>query len=487
MTISFVSFGGLAQHTDTITVPRPSSPTAGQLLVLAVISAHPNESTPSTPSGWTLAGTLSGGGGTFGAGTGPRRLTWFVREATGGDVGPTTSIPSGSAGSFIAGRMHILSRSAGTGWRWVVTSGQDTVSGTGFSVATADAVTWAAGDFVLMGYAVNVSTAAMTAESIAATGVTFGSATERPDDAVTTGNAGHLTVASNSATAGSGTQAPTVAATLSAAATGVGSVLRIREASSDVNATPQSVFPPRNLVAATGLAADDITTVSLYRQVGTDLTPVRAASSIDVTGQGSLLRVDAEQPFGVSINYAAVLTDLYGQQWTVFSGPITSTVTSDVISDAIRGVGAAIKVESPLEKKRDRDSTSFNVGGRIVVLGRPRSAPSATITVRTETDEAGDDLNNVLDGATEGVILLRKQTSMARLDGTYALISDNEAPTWYDEYRWFTLDVVKVEDWPDVMEAAGFTLADIAANFSTLADIAAAFSTLLDIALYDFG
>jgi hypothetical protein len=146
-----------------------------------------------------------------------------------------------------------------------------------------------------------------------------------------------------------------------------------------------------------------------------------------------------------------------------------------------------VKIEAPLELKRDRDAASFNVGGRIIVVGRPRSAPSSTITVRTETDEDGDALNDVLDNATEGVILVRKQNSLSRLDGSYALLSDNEAPTWYDEFRWFSLDVVKADDWPDVMEAAGFTLQDIANNFSTLADIAAAFPTLLAIALYDFG
>jgi hypothetical protein len=38
------------------------------------------------------------------------------------------------------------------------------------------------------------------------------------------------------------------------------------------------------------------------------------------------------------------------------------------------------------------------------------------------------------------------------------------------------------------LEAAGFTLQDIADNFSTLQDIANAFpGTLLDIAQYDFG
>ena len=65
-------------------------------------------------------------------------------------------------------------------------------------------------------------------------------------------------------------------ATLTAASTGVAAVLRVREASSDINASAQSVFPPRNLVSATGLTGDDIVTATLYRQVGTDLTAVRA-------------------------------------------------------------------------------------------------------------------------------------------------------------------------------------------------------------------
>jgi hypothetical protein len=81
-------------------------------------------------------------------------------------------------------------------------------------------------------------------------------------------------------------------------------------------------------------------------------------------------------PSASVLNYAAVLTDVNGKQWTVYSGPITSTVSSDVISDAIRGVGAAVKVESPLGWKRDRDASQFNINGRIVVVGKPRSARS---------------------------------------------------------------------------------------------------------------
>ena len=485
MTISFGTAGTQATHTDTVTPALVGA--AGDLAILQVISGHPNDSQPSTPSGWVLAGSASGGGGTFGASAGPRRLTWFARVLTGGDGNPTTSIPSGSAGSVIAGRVLNLTRTAGTGWRWAVTFGQDTASGTAFSAACSAALTFKTGDFTVLGYGVASNADSYSAEAVTASGITFGTVTERSDAAVTTGNGESTAVATCTVSSGTATQAPTVTATLTAASTGIAGVLRVREASSSVSVSPQSVFPPRNLVSATGLTGDDITTVTLYRQVGTDLTPVRAASGIDVTGQSSLLRVDAEQPFGISLTYAAVLTDVNGAQWTVYSSPITSTVAADVISDAIRGVGAAVKVESPLEKKRDRDAAQFNVGGRIVVVGRPRSAPSSTITVRTETDEDGDALNDVLDNATEGVILVRKQTSLTRLDGSYALLTDSEAPTWYDEFRWFTLDVVKADDWPDTMEAAGFTLQDIANNYSTLADISATFATLLAIAQYDFG
>ncbi|QTD96963.1 hypothetical protein [Streptomyces cyanogenus] len=486
MTISFGSTGAQVSHTDTIT-PVVAG-TAGHLAILQVVSGHPNDNIPSTPSGWTLAGSTSGGGGVFGASTGPRRLTWFVRVLVGGDANPTTAIPSGSAGSIITGRIVSLSRTAGTGWRWAVSFGDDQTSGTGFSATGTTALTWRSGDWAVIGYGVASNADSYTAEAISVSGVTFGAVTERADTAVATGNGGTVALATASVSSGTATLGPTLTATLASASTGIAGVLRVREASTDITASAQSVFPPRNLVSATGLTGDDIVTATLYRQVGTDLTAVRAASNVDVTGQASLLRVDAEQPFGVSLTYAAVLTDVNGAQWTIYSSSLTSTVTSDVISDAIRGVGAAVKVESPLGWKRDRDSSSFNINGRIVVVGRPRSAPSATITVRTETDEAGDALNEILDHATEGTILLRRQTSLPRLDGTYALIDDSEDPNWYDTYRWFQLNLVKSDDWPDVMEAAGFTLQDIANNFSTLQDIANAFpGTLLSLAQHDFG
>lgn len=487
MTISLTNTGTSATHTDTVT-PAVPSPAAGQLALLVVASGHSLDPTPSTPSGWSLVDSFSGGGGTFGANAGPRRLTFFARELAGSDTAPTTAIPSGSAGSVIAARIFTFTRTAGTGWRWTSAYGEDTASGTGFSAASSTALTFAAGDYVWMSYAISHGSNSLTAEAISASGITFGTVTERTDTAVATGDGVTLTTASSTVSSGTGSHTPTVSATLASASIGVAGVVRLREASSDINATPQSVFPPRNLVSVTGLEDDDITTVTVYRQVDTGLTAVRAASDIDVTGEDALLRVDAEQPFGVSMNYAATLTDVNGNTWTVYSGPITSTVTSDVISDAIRGVGAAIFIEAWDDKKRTREATQFNIGGRIVVVGKKRSAAQATVTVSTDTDADGDALQDILNNATEGVILIRKQESLSGVDGHLALLDDDERRTWTIPFRTWDLDTVETEAWPDVLEAAGFTLQDLADNFSILSDISAFFpGTLLDIAQYDFG
>ena len=303
-----------------------------------------------------------------------------------------------------------------------------------------------------------------------------------------TGTMARLVAATCSVSSGSGTQAPTISATLAAAATGVAGVLRIREASATLAATAQTASPPRNLISVTGMTAENIAAATIYRVVGSARTAVRAADEVDVTGQDALLRIDAEQPFGVAVSYSAELEDVNGNVWTVSTAStITSTVDGDVISDAIRGLGATVVIASWPDKKRDRDATSFNVGGRIVVVSRPRSSAAATVLVRTENTEEGDALHEVLGSATEGVVLIRKQTTMAGVDGYLVVLSDSEDRNWYDELRRWTLDVVETEAWPSILEAAGFTLQDVADNYATLKDLSDENATLLALALRDFG
>lgn len=492
MGISYVASGGTADGTDTVTPAYPAGVTAGQLAVLEVVSGHPDETTPSTPSGWTRVGTFSGGGGSFGSAAGPRRLTWFVRELAGGDEQPTVSIPSGSAGSVIGGRIFTLTRSAGVGWLWSVSLGEDTSSGTSFSADSSSQVTFRPGDFCVLGYGVASNAASIGSETVTASGVTFGSFTHQINVAVASGNGARLGVATGSVTSGTAAQTPTVKATLSAASIGVAGVLRLREdvPKGSISATPQSVFPPRNLVAVTEMLAGDVVAATLYRETDADgLVELRAASAVDVTGQDAIVRVDAEQPFGVEVAYAARLVDSLGDASLIYSGPITSAVDSDVISDAVRGTGAAVFVEDWPEFKRTREASRFNVGGRYVTVGRPRSKSQSTITVSTDTEAEADALNEVLDNLTEGVFLLRKQITHTKVDGYLALGDDSEKPNWQTPYEEWDLEVAQSEAWPDDLEASGFDLADLADNFSTLQDLSDSFAgqTLLDVALYDFG
>lgn len=488
MTISLVSTGALSQGATTITPAYGSGVVAGRLAVLTVLSAHPLESIPQTPSGWTQVDSISGGGGTFGAGAGPRRLTWFVRVLLGSDAAPTTVLPT-ATGSMIAGRIQVLSRTGGTGWRWGSSTGADTSSGTAFADTGSNPLSWAAGDFALIGYGLPVSTATASAETITATGIVFGTVTEQSDDQVTTGDAGRLVTATCTVNSGAATVDPTIGATLSAASTGVTGVIRLRQATASLAVTPQagSVFPPRVLCSVTGMLAENISVASIYRIYGSTQTPVRAATDVSVSGDDALLRVDAEQPFGVATSYGVDLVDANGDTWTVTSGSITSTIEAGyVVSDAVQGIGAAVTVEDWPSKDRSRNGTVFNVGSRLIVVSRPRSGFQGTITLRTLTAGDANDLQQVLDSATEGIVLLRCQVTDPRVDTYVVVLSDSERPQWFSDVEWWDLTVAQSAAWPDVLEAAGFTLQDIADNYTSLQDIANANTTLLDLALRSF-
>ena len=47
-------------------------------------------------------------------------------------------------------------------------------------------------------------------------------------------------------------------------------------------------------------------------------------------------------------------------------------------------------------------------------------------------------------------------------------VSDAERPRWFDDVEWWDLTVVESDPWPDALEAAGFTLQDIANANATL-------------------
>lgn len=632
MTISYVSTGALATGTASITPAYGTGATAGNLAVLTVASASPTNTQPSTPSGWTLVDSISGGGGTFGTGAGPRRITWFARVLLGSDAAPTTAIPS-ATGSSLMGRISILARSAGTDWRWVDSSGADTTSGTSFSAAGSTAVPWLNGDFTLMAFAwpqgvydndfesgitgwtagsnttvsnaahaysgtkclrttstasgaisavgptvtgfsagqavdftvwvytpvamtvnleldfknsggtvvgtdsnttqgnavttvantwtpvtIHSTTVATTtqvalllkttataaaqnvdwdlvhlggpatasAEGIAVPFATFGTVTEQTNDVA--GSFGlELALCTAPVTSAITTGAPTLTATSSVAVTGVAGAIRLRESGAALTVDQNtSVFPPRNQLTVTGLDNDNAHAVTIYRTLGSERVAVRAASGVLVSGD-AVLRTDSEEPFGVAYTYTAEITDTAGLVWTVDApSTYTTTVDSDVISDAVQGLGAHVKIQAWTDKKRDRQATVFNVGGRNVTVGLKRPGFQSTVTVRTETEEDGDALDALLSSCTQGVFQLRSQTYDSKIDNYLAFSSDDEKPLWFNDYRTWDIDVAQTAAWSDDLEASGTTLQDIADNYTSLLDIGNDNATLLELAQRSF-
>jgi hypothetical protein len=251
----------------------------------------------------------------------------------------------------------------------------------------------------------------------------------------------------------------------------------------------QPVFPPRVLITLAGLIADDISTITIYRQIGTDRFPLRGAINLNTVAVDTIVRVDGEQPFGVAYNYVAVLADSLGTISEAYSDPLTVTLGARyVISDAITATGAMVAAETWPDHKSTRDSTTFNVGGRAVVVSGPRMAPASTLRLRTDTADDGDAMDALLDTATSGVVLVREEFNLAGFAAYLAILTDSDDRQWWSPVRWWTLDVQETESWPANLEARGFTLGDINTAYlaGSLNDIRNDFATLLLIAQANF-
>jgi hypothetical protein len=243
------------------------------------------------------------------------------------------------------------------------------------------------------------------------------------------------------------------------------------------------------LVSLTGILADSIDTVTIYRIAGGVRTGLRGAIGVDTTGIDAVVRVDGETPFGTPIQYVAVLVDASGNVFEAYSATLTVDVAADyVISDAINALGAKVVVESWPDRKRTRESAILNVNGRLVAVSKPRSGALSTMGVRTDTQTDADDLDDLLDAATSGVVLVRNNVGLSGFDMYLAVTDDTENRQWWGSRCWWSVETAEVDPWAPSLEARGFTLGDIATAYEggELADIADDFATLLAIAQAEF-
>jgi len=260
-----------------------------------------------------------------------------------------------------------------------------------------------------------------------------------------------------------------------------------------VLADEQDTWPPRILVIVTGLIFYGATSITIYREVAGVRTLLRGADNVATGGQDVFVRDDAELPFGIPVRYVAIISTPTGDV-EVGSAPITVTIEKVAITDAISGAAIQTVILAWPEKAHSRKASSFQVGGRTVVVSGQRSGFISTIDLVIETDSARENMDALLRGATSGIIQIRQDGGYGGVDSYVAVLGDSET-RWSqdgsDPRRRWSLDVVQVEPWASTMQTRGWTLEDLAnaLDGETMLsyDTETPGTTLLDIALWDLG
>jgi hypothetical protein len=247
----------------------------------------------------------------------------------------------------------------------------------------------------------------------------------------------------------------------------------------------QNVWPARTLVAVSGLSIGD--SVAIYRVVSGARTLVQNGSTVSVTDV-AFLRVDAELPFGVPVYYVAVINNDETD-----SAPVVYTLTGGkvALTDAISGLAAEVVIWAWPNKRRPRQATVFKPGGRNVVVSGPMGQFEADVEVYTETTSSAENLVDLLDGATQGIIQVRQAGPYDDID-CHAVVTDH-TPRRYaqdgsDQKRIHALHLVEVSGWASALAATGFTYQDLSDTYVglTYANLSADFATYLLLAQGDF-
>lgn len=229
-----VTFGAIGAGASGTTSCTPSYPTGINALtskLYCVVTGRSNtaNTAPTMPAGWTNILDFEGGTGTWGVDAGTRRVTVFRKDTVAGsETGTVTVSLGGTTNNTLRASIIRVEVPSGYSISEVVSTGADTTSGTAFSATGSTNIDFAANDLLLIAVAQAIDSATQSAQSITATGITFGTRTNRASTAVTNGNDHRHIIDTVPVSSGSGTVAPTYAYTASAAASGPVGFLRLR-------------------------------------------------------------------------------------------------------------------------------------------------------------------------------------------------------------------------------------------------------------------
>lgn len=255
-----------------------------------------------------------------------------------------------------------------------------------------------------------------------------------------------------------------------------------------ISQSTQNTWPPRAAVTVTGLTIGDVVAVS--RVVTGGATTVLRGGSFITVGDTSLVLIDAELPFGVTVRYS-VFNETTGT--TALSDPATYGLTGGkvALTDAISGLSAEVTVAAWPERSFARPNTLFNVNGRIVTVAGSLGEQATEVEVWTESDTSSDSLMLLLTGATAATIQLRTPGGYSRMDTYLTVTSVVEKRRYQDgtkqQRSWVLTGVPSATGWPSNYLALGYTYLELDDVYTGLTynDLKADYATYLDLAKAD--
>jgi hypothetical protein len=222
--------GGSGSTALAVTVP--ASAASGERLVCFGAIRSSVDTAPTMPGGWTLIGSVSGGGGSWGNGTGPSRVFAFSKTSDGTEGGSSVDLTNDRGTDSNAKTWAVIVRVSKTNSNWVAeaqVNGEDTTGGTAYSAA-GGSLEQLQNDLVWTVTGWNIDEiASPDTETLTSSGVTYGTLTQRAQASGFTGNQGGFNLYSRPVTTGA-TSAPTFAFTFTGATpTGVTMFVRMRD------------------------------------------------------------------------------------------------------------------------------------------------------------------------------------------------------------------------------------------------------------------
>lgn len=461
MTITYVGAGaGAVAVNASVTPPLPSGIAAGDLLLVAASIRNSGAGTVNTPTGWTKVAE-SGNFAVLG------------RFYATGVTAPTVTFAGGVANA-------------------------DTIArAIAFRGVSPDALSQSLSAAQLNGSAQNIGVPALS-------GLAGGSgvlqALWKQDDATSVTTPGGWTSIGLSSTttgddalqalyyeiSGSDIGSSTVTVTGGAAAISRGLLLALKPAAV-IALNVQDVWPPRVQVVLTGLTIGD--SVTVYRVVAGQRTAIRGG--VDAVTDTAFVLIDAELPYGVPVNYVAVVAGTAEYESATATYVLTGGKVA--LTDAITGQAAEVMVGAAGDLTNGRDSARMRVAGRNVVVTGPAGQPEGSYELFVQSTTAYDNLIGLLENATEAVVQLRGPGGYDGLNA-YLVVDNWTTRRWLQdgkkEERLVTIEFAQVDGWASALTARSFTYQDVmdayTAPTNTYQDVMGDYATYLDAAQGDF-